>query len=437
MKKIIKRYSLLALGMFLITSSFAQSKKSTVEEIIVDGFKVIYKPSINQIVSARLFIKGGTANYTKEKEGIENLAIVWATEGGPSNLSKEEYNRQLERMGSTIAGNSSYDYASIELSCIQKNFNNSWNIFESVLTSPLFDATEFGKQKEVMISNVKQEESNPDGYLAQMVMNDAFANLSYEKRPGGSPESLAKLSLEDTKSHYKKVLSKSQCFIVVVGNVDKNDLIAKVRKMVKNMPAGNFVAPTPTTLNISESYLNVEEREMATNYIRGVMNAPVYGTPESYAMQIAFAILSDRLFDEIRTKRSLSYAPAAFYTTNIHPFTNIYVTTTDPKQAVQVMIDELRKIKKEGFTETEIKNQKTSYLTHYYMGLETNGAQTLGLGVQEVKGTWKNYENFISNINKTDAKIINATFKKYITGIRWSYLGNPSQMDSKIFLQKL
>ena len=215
------------------------------------------------------------------------------------------------------------------------------------------------------------------------------------------------------------------------------DLIKKVKNMTKNMPEGNFVAPKTKLLSIAQSTIKVEDRKLATNYIRGIMNAPAYGTTETYAMQIAFGILADHLFDEIRTKRSLSYAPSASYSTNINPYSNIYVSTTDPKQAVSVMIDELKKLKKEGFSEKEIKDQKSGYLTSYYMGLETNSAQTMGLGMAEVKGNWKNFNSFIENINKVSPKEVNTVFNKYIQGIRWSYLGDLSKVNSEIFLQKL
>ncbi|MFN5705069.1 MAG: hypothetical protein ACK45U_04375, partial [bacterium] len=64
----------------LLISNIANAQtKQVAEEIIVDGFKVIYKPTSNQIVSARLVIKGGTTNYTKELEGVENLMLNIAT----------------------------------------------------------------------------------------------------------------------------------------------------------------------------------------------------------------------------------------------------------------------------------------------------------------------------------------------------------------------
>ena len=61
----------------------------------------------------------------------------------------------------------------------------------------------------------------------------------------------------------------------------------------------------------------------------------------------------------------------------------------------------------------------------------------MGLGLAEVKGNWKNFNSFIENINKVNPKEVNAVFNKYIQGIRWSYLGDLSKVNSEIFLQKL
>ena len=435
MKKIIK-FLFIAIGFLVVNNVSAQSKSNT-EEIMVNGFKVLYKPTSNQIVSARLFIKGGTANYSKELEGVENIALDLVTTGGSATFSKDELNRLLDKMGSSIESNAGLDAANISMSCIQRNFNGTWAIFENIINAPLMPEEEFQKIKEAAISNVKQSISNPDAYLTEMAMTDAFANLNYDKKPGGSEESINKLSLELVKKHYEKIISKKQCFLVVIGKIDRNDLIEKVKKMTEKMPEGNFVAPKTKLLSIAQSTIKVEDRKLATNYIRGIMNAPAYGTAETYAMQIAFGILADHLFDEIRTKRSLSYAPSAGYSTNVNPYSNIYVSTTDPKQSVSVMIDELKKLKKEGFSEKEIKDQKSGYLTSYYMGLETNAAQTMGLGMAEVKGNWKNFNSFIENINKVNPKEVNTVFNKYIQGIRWSYLGDLSKVNSEIFLQKL
>ena len=75
-----KRYIisfLLMSGLFLTV--FSTADEAITKEFTVGGIKVIYKPSVKEIISVRLFIKGGTANYTKEQEGVEALALSVAT----------------------------------------------------------------------------------------------------------------------------------------------------------------------------------------------------------------------------------------------------------------------------------------------------------------------------------------------------------------------
>jgi predicted Zn-dependent peptidase len=54
--------------------------------------------------------------------------------------------------------------------------------------------------------------------------------------------------------------------------------------------------------------LEISSREIPTNYIPGQFQAPSLDDPDYPAMQDALTTLSRRLFEEVRTKRSLSYA---------------------------------------------------------------------------------------------------------------------------------
>ncbi len=419
------------------TQTFAQTSKLVAEEIMVDGVKLIFKPSLNKIVSVRMFIRGGVGNYPKAQEGIEALALNIATTGGTQSYTKEKYFEELEKVGATIAGATSFDAGDISLNCVNTTFNKVWPLYADAILNPSFTQEEFDKTKEQSISGIKAEQSDPDAYIQQMIMLDAFANLDYSKRSAGTEESMEKLSLAETKAYLKSVINKQQVFFVVVGNVDKADLIEKVKNIVKSLPAGKYISSTSNLLNISQSSVNIEERTIATNYIFGVMNAPMGTSEEGYAMRLAYAIFSNRLFDEIRTKRGLSYAPFALYRSGKSPWAGMGASSVDPNQSVQVIIDEVKKIKTVGFTDKEVTDEKSGFVTSYFMQQETNSGQTQSLGRSEIYGSWKSSVTIIDQINSVKPKLVNDTFKKYANGIRWSYLGDKSKLDSKIMLQKL
>ena len=96
------RYTFLIL-LFVVATSFSpRPPQGRTTEFVINGLKVILKPSAKEIFSVRFFIKGGTANYSKEQEGVEALALSVAVEGGTKKMSKTEFATALEKIGTTI-----------------------------------------------------------------------------------------------------------------------------------------------------------------------------------------------------------------------------------------------------------------------------------------------------------------------------------------------
>jgi predicted Zn-dependent peptidase len=166
------------------------------------------------------------------------------------------------------------------------------------------------------------------------------------------------------------------------------------------------------------------------------MSGPKKTSPDAVPMQVAMNILGDRYFEELRTKRSLSYAPAAFFASGVmaNPYSVIYISTTDPKQSLEVMVDEINKIKKEGFEASELTNTKQSFLTYHYMGLETSSSQSNSLGMAEVAGSWEMAESFTDKVNALTLNDLNRVFDVYTKAIAWTYLGKQEQVKQEDFV---
>ncbi|MFN3939073.1 MAG: M16 family metallopeptidase, partial [Chitinophagales bacterium] len=232
------------------------------------------------------------------------------------------------------------------------------------------------------------------------------------------------------------IIVKKRIFLVVVGNVSEEEITKAVKESFAKLPQGTTTSREQQTI-LTEGKVFVEDRDIATNYIRGVMSAPMLNTKEGVAMRIAMNILGDRYFTELRTKRSLSYAPAAFYAQAaiFNPYSVIYISTTDPKQSMEVMVEEINKIKKEGFLEEELVDTRESFLTQYYLTLETTANQANALGVGELAGGWEMMDNFTKDVNNTTLKDINKVFDQYSKAIVWTYLGKQSMVNQNNFKQ--
>ena len=80
-------------------------------------------------------------------------------------------------------------------------------------------------------------------------------------------------------------------------------------------------------------------------------------------------------FLEVRSKNGLSYAPATWFDGSAFPCANLYVSTTEPDKYIRVAQGLINKIKKEGFTQDELKDMKTTSLTGFFYRQETNDAR--------------------------------------------------------------
>jgi predicted Zn-dependent peptidase len=145
-------------------------------------------------------------------------------------------------------------------------------------------------------------------------------------------------------------------------------------------------------------------------------------------------IFSQRHFLEIRTKNGLSYAPGSWFDGSSSPSANISVSTTDPNKYIGVAKALINKTKKEGFTEDELKNIKTQYLTRFFYGQETNSAQAASLASNEVlHSNWKRALTLSDDMKKVSLEELNSVFNKYISNMVWAYQGDPAKANPALF----
>ncbi len=428
----LKYITTLMIAALISTAALSQSTK----EINVDGLKVIFRHTPKEVISVRLYIKGGTANYTKDKEGIEELAFAIAMNGGTKKMDKVTFNDAAEKIGTSFGSMTSLDYGNLSMTCLKPYWNESWNLFADAVMNPAFDAKEFELEKEKALSGAKQRESDADGSLNIIAMESTFQGRNYAKLPDGSVASIEKLTLDDVSKYYKSIVTKGRAYLVVVGDLSENDIIGRVRESLSKLPIGTQ-PKVENKLSITKGSVEIIDRDIATNYLMGIMSAPSLNSDEGVQISLAMRMLYDRFFVELRTKRSLSYAPAAGYNSGAitSPYSYVYITTTDPKAALNVMVAIIDSVKKNGFTEKELKDMRQKFLTNYYQKLETSEAQSGALGKSEAAGSWKMDDAFTEKINSAKLKDINNTFNKYTAAIKWSYLGKKDAVTKDDFKQ--
>ncbi|HWI92318.1 MAG TPA: pitrilysin family protein [Flavisolibacter sp.] len=430
MKNIIICFCLL-----MVFAANAQDKKAY--DMTINGVKVIVVPSGNEIVQMALVIKGGVQNYPANKAGIERLAMTALTECGTLKDDKNNFKDKLDEVDAKVYGSAGKDASYLQLNCIKSDFEKVWPLYVDALLTPRFDAKEFARIKEEAINSLRSMESNPDASLQRMAMQVAFKGMDYAKFSSGTIENIQKLTLQETKDYYKSLLTRSRIFMVLVGDISKEDLQKKITALTTKIPQGKpFALKRASYVPQTNSFV-AKPKENATNYIMGISAAPQANSKEYYPAALASEMFYNKMFLEVRTNNGLSYAPAAYMTFGATPYSVMYVTTKDPDKYVAVARNLVDKIKKDGFPADDVKNMKNTYATYQYYDNETNASLCYVVANNELsQGDWHKAFTLKEDLQPVTPSDVSKVFNKYVGNFTWVYQGDTTKVTPKLFTQK-
>jgi zinc protease len=224
---------------------------------------------------------------------------------------------------------------------------------------------------------------------------------------------------------------KSRLLLVVVGNIPRERLERLVRTTFGTLPAGDFQWRTPEPLGErAGTNVHVVPRRLPTNYIMGIWSGPPAGHPDAPALRVASAILSGRLFAEVRSRRNLTYAVEARYRDRALTSGALYVTTTRPDETLEVMRDQLRRLQTTTMRTEDLGSLVQQFLTEYFLDNETAGAQADFLARAHLyRGDHRAGERFVAELRAVTGEDVRRVAQRWMTDFRFTYIGNPSQVD--------
>ncbi len=417
-------------------NSNVTSQASIVSEFEVNGLKVLVKRRASApTVAAGLFIRGGARNINAENAGIESFMLNVAAEA-TQKYPRETLRRELAGTGGGIGAGSNNDYSVLSLASTRANFDKTWDIFTDVIQNPTFERQDVERVRDGILTGLREQESNADNFLQILQDRIIYANHPYSNDVGGTIKTISKFSEKDLRDYHKRLFETSRLLLVVVGDIETDYLKEKVAAAFGNMQKGKYEEATFPPIDFSKPSVDVTTRSLPTNYIQGVFDAPSLGNPDYSAMRVAITFLQGRLFQEIRVQRQLSYAPNAELNTLSANTATVYVTAVEANKAVEIMLQEIDKLKNNPISSDVIANIGGHFLTLYYLDQQSNAAQGAELAKYElIGGGWENSFQFLNRVREVTAADIQAVSKKYMKNIRFVVVGNPRAVDRAVFLQ--
>lgn len=434
--KFTRVFLVIAVLMTPLVSASPQTAAAQVTEFDVNGMKVLIKrrPGAPTIAGG-LFFRGGVRNLTADTAGLEGFTLSVAAEA-TKNFPRQKLRKETSRIGTSISAGANYDYSVLALSCTKQNFDLSWQMFVDVAINPTFAPDDVDRLRGGLLTALRSQSDSPEGQLDSSSDAILYAGHPYAIDPNGTIASVTRFKAAELAAYQKKLMQTSRMLLVIVGDVEPAALQKQIAASFGTLPKGDYKDTPLPPLKFAAPSVDIVSKPIQTDYVQGTFAAPSIGEPDYYAMRTAITILQANVFQEVRVKRNLSYAPDAAINNNAANTATISVSSVDPNQSIRVMLDEINKLRQTPVEDDTLGQMSGFFLTTYYIGQETNAAQAASLAQYELMGGgWRRSLEFLDRIRQVTPAEVQAAANKYMRNIRFVVVGKPSDIDKAVFLQ--
>jgi zinc protease len=413
----------------LMTLSAARDTAITTK-FDVDGVSVILRRNTaNEVIAANLYLLGGARQLTPATAGIEGLLLL-ASERGTRRFPGASVRQRTATLGSTISIEANDDWSAIGLHAIRSTFDSTWAILADRIMAPALDPAEVEIAREQLIAGARQRSTQPDDAATELADSLLYVNHPYAVPPTGTPASLASLTIAQLRAYHAQQFVTSRMLLVVVGNVERADVERLVRRTIATLPRGAYRwSPPPPVTNTARA-LAIDNRALPTNYLLGYATGPSATSRDYVALRVATAVLSGRLFTEVRSRRNLSYAVESPFVERAYAVAGLYVTTVDPSAVLRIMRAELTTLQTETVDPDGLKRLEQQFITEYFLKNETNADQANVLARAEVfEGDFGAADRFMENLRRVTPEDVRRVARQYLKDFRFAYVGDASKLN--------
>jgi zinc protease len=416
------------------TAMTASSGEMKTEMFDAGGLRVLLRTNPqSEVVAARAFLEGGLAYAGADRAGLELLMLQLA-EKQSRNYPKEKMARELTRLGATLQSESNPDDSEFTLIALRKNFEPSFDLFLDALLHPAFTESELALARERRLTDIAGQEESADAYLGRLANENAYGNHPFALDPLGTRERIRGVKVADLEKLRAESINRSRLLLVVVGNVTKEDLLKRIEPAINDVPKGDFVRrDLPPVPDAGRATTKLVTRNLPTVYVEGLFPAANPASPDFPALFVGLSVLRTHLFQEVRTKRNLSYAPGAWVFQRAANAGALYVTTPKPNEALAVMADELHKMQTAAVSETELRDAANTLRTNLLEGMQTSDDLASWLGTFELRaGGWQKLDAFLARIDSVTPEEVRRAMDKYGHNVDFAVLGKVEGLDEKV-----
>jgi zinc protease len=269
------------------------AKRSFERRALPNGLTIITKEMhAAPVVSFWVWYRVGARNEHVGITGVSHWVEHMMFKGTPT-MGKGQMDLMVAENGGTFNAFTSNDWTAYFETLPADRLDLGIRIESDRMVNSLFDPDEVSAERTVIISEREGTENEPDRLLGEEVSAAAFKVHPYGHSIIGWKSDLRAITRDDLYNHYKTYYSPNNATVVVVGDFDTADVLAKVEAAF----GGYEPSPDIPMVRAIEPEQKGERRVRvhhpgATAQIEMIYHTPSASHPDVYPLMVADALLS-------------------------------------------------------------------------------------------------------------------------------------------------
>ncbi len=418
------RLPVLSFFLFLSSVAPAEAQNFKVQEAALDnGLKVLLlEDHKSAVVTFQVWYRVGSRNEIDGRSGLAHF-LEHMMFKGTKKTKPEEYSRIIAQNGGNSNAFTTQDHTVYFATMSRDKIGVEIELEADRMTNAVLDDYESEKMV-VMEERRLRTEDNPGAALGEVMGAVAYTVYPYRRPVIGWMSDILNLSGDDLSQFYKTYYAPNNAFVVVVGDFDAQQILAKIKQEFGKIARG--AAPPKVTL---EEPPQKGERRVALKkeaelpLLSMYYHVPNLQDSDGFALDLLSVILasgrSSRLYqDLVYTKRIATGVDADYDGVSIGPAIFSFTAQVMPdKQEAEVenAIDKVvAQVRSEPVSDRELEKAKNQVEAAFIFGQDSIFGQALRIGQFESVAKWQFINTYLPGIRAVTVADVLRVAKKYL-----------------------
>ncbi|MGI8656466.1 MAG: M16 family metallopeptidase [Pyrinomonadaceae bacterium] len=379
------------------------------------------------LVTVELAAKNGSYTEPPELNGLSHLYEHMFFKGNRAIANQEDYLRQIGQLGIAYNGQTQTELVNYYFTTTSPNFPTALRLMRDAARYPLFDESEFERERQVVIGEIDRNESNPY-FPLQREMNDRlFYKYPSRKNPLGNRQTVSTATTAMMRLIQSRYYVPNNTALVVTGDVRAEDIYRQAQQLFGDWARADdpFVKfPLVEHPPLQKSEGAVLKAPVQNVVINIGWQGPSIGkdNPATYAADVFSFILTqpNSRFQRALVDTGLVTGVSIGYLTqrNVGPINVIAQTTPDKARAtVRAIYNEIAHFNdRDYFTDEQLENAKGLLEAEDLYSREKTSDYTHTISFWWASTGLDYFRGYLKNLRATSRADISRYVANYIQG---------------------